>query len=117
MKGGRLKHTCENITGTANFHFFVPVAANFAVAYGAIYKPAKVSAFKFIGRALLFLFGGAVFYFPAGFIAVYAFLFAGDQKVHLSFHSRRNGAPALLIAVDGFQGCAQQLGHLFLGFI
>ena len=59
--GGHLKSTFENITGPADFHFFVPGAVNFTVTYGAIDKPAKISTLKFPGRALLFLFGGAVF--------------------------------------------------------
>jgi hypothetical protein len=29
----------------------------------------------------------------------------------------RHVSPALLVAVNGFQRCAEQFGHLFLGFI
>ncbi len=76
MKGGRLKYTVENNTGPANFHFIVPAAVNFTVTDRAIDKPAKVSALEFPGRAFLLLFGCTVFNFPAGFIAVKAFLFA-----------------------------------------
>lgn len=56
-KGGWLKNALENLTGAANFHFFIPGAVNVAVAYGSVDKPAKISAFKFPGRALLFLLG------------------------------------------------------------
>jgi len=102
MKGRQLKNSCENLTGPANFHFFVPAAARVAVAYGTIDKPAEVTAFKFPGGALLFLGGCAILDFPAGFIAVRGFFFAGDQKIHLSLHRRWDGPPSLLVAVDRF---------------
>ena len=89
-----------SIADTADFHFFIPGVVNFTVTYGPVDKPAQIAALEFIGWALLFLFGGTVFYFPTGFVTVEVFMFAGSQKIRLPLHSRRNGPPSLLVAVN-----------------
>ena len=116
IKGGRLKDPRKYLTGAANFHFVIPIFVNAAFANRTIDKPAKVSTLKFPGRTLFFLFGSTVFYSPAWFAAFAAVIDAGYQKIHLALDRRWYGAPALLIAVDCFQGGSQKLCHLFLGF-
>ena len=89
---------------------------NAAVANRTVDKPAKVAAFKFPGRALFLLFGRTFFYSPAWFAAFPFAVNPGYQKIYLPLHSGRDCTPALFIAVDGLQGCAQQLCYLLLGF-
>ena len=89
---------------------------NVAVANRTVDKPAKVTTLKFPGRAPFLLFGSTVFYSPAWFAAFPSAVNPGYQKIHLPLHSGRDCTPALFIAVDGLQGCAQQLCHLLLGF-
>jgi hypothetical protein len=69
---GRLKNFCEYLTGSADFHLFVPVPMNIAIANGAIDEPTQVSTFELPGRALLLSFRGTFFYRPASFFAVVA---------------------------------------------
>jgi hypothetical protein len=82
---------------------------NAAVTDGAIDKPAKISAFKLPGWTLFLLFGSTFFYSPAWFVGVWVAGYPRNHEKHLSFHRRRNGTPTLFIAVNGFQGCSQQL--------
>jgi hypothetical protein len=39
------------------------------------------------------------------------------EKKHLPFHMGRNGSPALLVAVHGFEGGAEKCGNLLLGLV
>ena len=66
----RLKGAFEHVTGTADFHFVVPVFVNVAIANRTVDKPAEVAALKFPGRTPLFLIGRTVFQFPARFAAI-----------------------------------------------
>jgi hypothetical protein len=88
-----------------------------AAANGSVDKPAKLACLKLPRGTCFFLFGRTFFNCPARFLGVFAASSPGDQKKHLPFHVRRHRSPALFIAVDGFDGHPQKLGHLFLGFV
>jgi hypothetical protein len=102
QKGGWLQHTVENLARPAFFHFIIPAFVDVAITNGSIDEPAKVPASKFPGGTLLLFFGGAFFYFPAGFAGIDTVIFSCNQKIQMSFHRRRDGPPSLFITVDRF---------------
>jgi hypothetical protein len=60
--------------------------------------------------------GGTLLLSPAGPDSFPGPPFPGDQEKELPFDIGRYPAPALLIAVNGLDRCAQKLGQFFLGF-
>jgi hypothetical protein len=103
--------------GFANLHLLLPTLLYFPFADGSLNKPAKISGFKFPGRAPLLLVGGTFPDHPARFTVPAIFIHQRDQKIHLPFHSGRYGSPGLLVAVNSLYGDAQQLSHLLLGLV
>jgi len=75
-KGGRLKNASENLTGAANFHLFVPIFVNAAIANGAIDEPTEVATLKLPGGTLFLSIGITFFDSPAGLAAVLCAKFA-----------------------------------------
>ena len=109
-----LQQHLEYIAFPAGFNLFIPVLFRFAVTDGAIDKPAEFACPKFPGRAVLFLLGRAFVHNPALLYVFFSLFFLGNQEKNLALYMGRHDPPALLIAVYGLDGCAQQLRHLFL---
>ena len=104
-------------TPPASFHFFAPAVLNLPPAVGAVDKPAKVFDLKFPGRTGFPPGCRASFDHPARLGPFAATRFHGRQEKNLPFDVSGDFAPSLLEALDGPDGCSQELGNFLLGFL
>ena len=87
-----------------------------AGALGAGEEPAEVALAGLIGDAALADAGGAVLFLPAGDgFAALAYAVGDVDDVEEALDGLGGLAPALLVALDGLLGEAQDVGHLVLG--
>ena len=103
----------ENITFFARIKLFL-VLIPAVLAQSAADSPADMPALKLPGRAILFF--RAELFFPAGCEQLALMALIANQKIEIAGDMRRDGPPALLVAVDGFQTHAQNRRQLFLSF-
>ena len=90
----------EYFTRFANLHLLFPTLLYSPFANGSVYKPAKISGFKFPGGAPFLLVGGAFLDHPARFAVLTIPIRQRYQEIHLPFHSGWYGSPGLFVAVD-----------------
>ena len=87
-----------------------------AGALGAGEEPAEVALAGLVGGAVPADAGEAVFYLPAGDgVAALAHAMGDIDDVEEALDGFGGLAPALLVALDGLLGEAQDVGHLVLG--
>ena len=100
LDGKLLEHGLQNLTRSADLHFFFPAFLNLTFTNRSIDKPAQFSGLKFPGRAFFLLLGGTFFDLPARLSVFTVFRQSGYQKKHLSLYVGRHFTPPLLVAVD-----------------
>jgi hypothetical protein len=100
----------------AAVHFGFPAPVDFAMANGAIDKPAQFAALKFPGRTRLASGRGAFGGNPAAFGSGLQMGGLGRQKEKLPLYMNRYITPSLLKALDGLQRYPQKIADLALGF-
>jgi len=84
----------------------------YSLAEGPADKPAKVPAPKLPGGAVKFLIRWTIFDRPADYGPAVGISMPGIKKEDLPFNTARDFSPALLVAVYGFDGQAEQSGHI-----
>lgn len=116
-QAGQLEKRRQDLTLTADAHFVLPAALCLTFADGTVDEPAKLSSLKLPGWTFFAAADRTFFYYPAWF---WFFLFdtdSGQEKEYLPFHMGGNRAPALFIAVYGFNRNANQFSQLLLGLV
>jgi hypothetical protein len=104
----------ENFAGFANLYFFFLIGVFGAITKGAGHIPAHMAAIKLPGRAMLF--DRTELLLPAAKGTALAASLIEIEKIEELFGMGGNGAPPLLVAVDGLERDTKQLGELLLGF-
>jgi hypothetical protein len=104
----------ENFAGLANLYFFFFIGIFGAITKGARHVPAHVAAIKFPGRTLFF--HRTELFLPATQRVALAPPLVEIEKIEELFGMGGNSPPPLLVAMDGFERDAEQLGELLLGF-
>jgi len=107
---------CEDFTGATALHLLLPTGLYMPFANGSVDEPAQLTGLKLPCRALFSFILGTLSLFPTDNLVVLILVLAAHQKQQLSFHMYRNISPSLLIAMNGLDGCTEQLSHFFLGF-
>jgi len=107
---------CEHFAGATAFHLLLPTGLDMPFANGSVDEPAEFTGLKLPCRTLFFSILRTVSHLPTENLVVLISILPADQKQQLSFNMDRNISPPLFIAVNGFDGGTEQLGHLSLGF-
>jgi len=108
---------CQHLAGSTTLHFLAPIFVNASFANSTIDKPAKVTGIEFPGRTMGTPLRSTTHYFPAWLLPSGLSPQTRDKKIHLPLNMVWNGAPSLLVAVNGLDRGSQQLCHFFLSFI
>lgn len=106
-----INQACEDGTGFTGIELVLVLLLGMLPAR-ATHKPAKVPAVKFPGWAILLF--QATLSLPARDQRFVLMALTDNQEIEIPGNVRRNGAPALFIAVDGFQAHAQDVRQLLL---
>jgi hypothetical protein len=112
-----LKQGTQDLTRSADFHFFLPIGLDFSFTDRSIDEPTELSGFKLPGWAFLFVFRGTFPDHPAWLFPILVLSCPGEQKKEMPFHMTRDVSPTLLVTVYGLDRCSKQLGHLHLGLV
>ena len=113
----RLHQGYQDLTCSANLHFFLPIFLNRTFTNCSINKPAELSSLELPCRALFFDLRGAILYDPARLLAFFDPPHSGDQEKNLPFYIGRHRSPPLLIAGHSLNRRSEQLGHLLLRLV
>ena len=93
-----LEKGLQHLALPADFHFFLPVLLDLALAEGAVDEPAELAGLELPGRTVDFSLARTLFDGPARFEFSFAASFPGQKKEYLAFDVGRNRTPALLAA-------------------
>jgi hypothetical protein len=106
----------QHFTAFADIHLLAPAFLRQALANRSVDEPAEMPRPELPCRAILSSLHRAFFDQPTGSMSIRKGLLQGKKQQRLAFGMDRYLSQALLKALDGSDGYAQQLGHLFLGF-
>lgn len=99
----------------ADAHLVLPAFFGLALADGAVDEPTEFAGLKLPGRTMIAAAGRAFFHDPAGSWFFLVDSHSGQEKEYLPFDVGGDGAPALFVTMDGFDGDPQEFGQLLLG--
>jgi hypothetical protein len=106
----------QHFTAFADIHLLAPAFLRQALANRSVDEPAEMSRPELPCRAILSSLHRAFFDQPTGPMSIREGLLQGKKQQRLAFGMDRYLSQTLLKALNGSDGYAQKLGHLFLGF-